>query len=69
MVYKRNAHTLTIIFSASGPGQLFFKIWAGPLTTDARYIDQGVDLSVGWYHLAATFDNASTPGQAFMALY
>jgi hypothetical protein len=70
LIYKRNAYALYIIFSDSGPDRIIFKIWAGPLTTDDRYIAREADLSADWHHLiAATFDNASTPGHAFMALY
>jgi hypothetical protein len=49
------------------PDQLIFRIWSDPANFVS--LNQSVDLSVGWHHVAAVFDNENTAGQDLMALY
>jgi len=67
LVLKPGAYGLYIIYNASMPDQLLFKIWLDP----SNYVDllPDVNLSVGWHHIAAVFDNENTTSQDLCALY
>jgi PKD repeat protein len=67
LVLKPGAYGLYIIYNASKPDRLIFRIWLDP----SNYVDlhYDVNLSVGWHHIAAVFDNENTTSQDLVALY
>jgi hypothetical protein len=67
LIWKQGAYSLFVIFSNTAPDRLIFKLWTGPATYAEIY--HSVDLSVGWHHVAAVFDNDYTANQDLMALY
>jgi PKD repeat protein len=67
LVWKPGAYGLYIIYDASAPDRLIFRIWVNSANYVYLYYD--VRLSVGWHHVAAVFDNENTASQDFIALY
>jgi PKD repeat protein len=67
LVWKPGAYGLYIIYDASAPDRLIFRIWLDP--TNYVYLNYDVNLSVGWHHVAAVFDNENTASQDWVALY
>ncbi len=67
LIWKPGAYGLYIVYNTGTPDQLFSKIWSNSSTyVDLRY---DVNLSAGWHHVAAVFDNQNTASQDLMALY
>jgi PKD repeat protein len=67
LVWKPGAYGLYIIYNASTPDQLFFRIWSDSANFVSLRYD--VNLSAGWHYVAAVFDNENTASQDFIALY
>jgi PKD repeat protein len=67
LVWKPGAYGLYVIYNASAPDQLIFRIWSDP--EHFVYLSYDVNLSVGWHHVAAVFDNENTASQDLAALY
>ena len=67
LIWKQGAYGLFVIFSNTAPDRVIFRLWTGPTTYAEIYYN--VDLSVGWHHVAAVFDNEYTASQDLMALY
>jgi hypothetical protein len=67
LTWKGNAHSLYIIFSDIDPDRLIFRIDTSPISW--IFISYDIDLSVGWHHVAAVFDNEYTASEDLMVLY
>ena len=67
LTWKQGAYGLYILFSTSVSDRLIFRIWTGSSSWNFIYTD--VNLSMGWHHAAAVFDNEYTASQDLMALY
>jgi hypothetical protein len=69
LMYKSQAYSLYIIYSDTTQDRFIFKICFSPSSFDCVYIFYEVDLSVGWHHVAAVYDNEFTASQDLLALY
>ena len=69
LFWKQGAYGLYILFSNTIEDRFIFRLYTGVLTTDYIYIYYNVNLSVGWHHVAAVFDNEYTPTSDLAALY
>jgi hypothetical protein len=69
LIYKASAYQLYIIFSDTTQDRFIFKICYSLSPFDCLYIFYEVDLTVGWHHVAAVYDNEFTGSQDLLALY
>ena len=69
LVWKQGAYGLYILYSNTIQDRLIFRVNVGPLTNDYVYIFYNVDLSAGWHHVAAVYDNEFSATQDRLALY
>jgi hypothetical protein len=67
MIWKQGAYGLDVVYSATVPDRLIFRIWTN--ATDYNFLFVDAAITVGWHHVAAVFDNENTGGQDLMALY
>jgi hypothetical protein len=67
LIWKQGAYGLYILFNTSLPDRFIYRIWTDPSSYVFLYAD--VDLSVGWHHVAAVFDNEYTASEDLLALY
>jgi PKD repeat protein len=67
LIWKPGAYGLYIIYDASLPDQLILRIWLD--SADDVELPYDVELSMGWHHVAAVFDNETTGGLDLTALY
>jgi Concanavalin A-like lectin/glucanases superfamily len=69
LMHKASAYSLYIIYSDTAQDRFIFKICFSPSSFDCLYIFYNVDLTVGWHHVAAVYDNEFTGSQDLLALY
>jgi len=69
LALKRGAYSLYILYSDTIQDRFIFSIYYGPLTSDYLYIFYNLDLTVGWHHVAAVYDNEFTGTDDLLALY
>ena len=69
LVVKQSAYGLYILYSDTIQDRFIFRINYGPLTSDYLYIFYEVDLTPGWHHVAAVYDNEFTASEDLLALY
>ncbi len=69
LFYKQNSYWLYVINYTDQPDRLIFRLWWNPYTLGYTYIYYEKDLTVGWHHVAVTFDNELTSDWDLMALY
>jgi hypothetical protein len=71
LIYKQSAYALFINFHTSRPDQMFFRLWslALPAPGYVTLYANPSDLSVGWHHAAAVFDNQPGGGNDAGAVY
>ena len=69
LVVKQSAYGLYILYSDTIQDRFIFRINFGPLTGDYVYIFYNVDLTPGWHHVAAVYDNEFTDSEDLLALY
>ncbi len=64
---KDGSYSLYINFNSDESDWVHFKLWTG----DGGHVilSHWTDLSLGWHHIAAVFDNEFTSSQDLMALY
>jgi hypothetical protein len=69
LMYKSHAYSLYIIYSDTTQDRFIFEICYGFGPFDCLYIFYEVDLTVGWHHVAAVYNNEFTASQDLLALY
>jgi hypothetical protein len=69
LVYKSHAYSLYTIYSDTTQDRFIFEICYGLGPFDCLYIFYEVDLTVGWHHIAAVYNNEFTASQDLLALY
>lgn len=71
LIYKQSAYALFINFHTSQADQMFFRLWslALPAPGYVTLYANPTDLSVGWHHAAAVFDNQPGGGNDAGAVY
>lgn len=67
LIRKDHSYSLYISFNSGSPDWLSFKLWTGFDTSVV--LSYASDLSVGWHHVAAVFDNEFTENEDLMAIY
>ncbi len=64
---KDHSYALYVSYNSGSPDWLSFKLWTGfDTSVILSYVS---DLSVGWHHVAAVFDNEYTESEDSMAIY
>lgn len=71
LIYKQSAYALFINFHTNQADQLFFRLWSPGLPTPGyiTLFPTASNLSVGWHHAAAVFDNQPGSGSDVGAIY
>jgi hypothetical protein len=69
LIWKQGAYGLYILYSDTIKDRFIFRVNVGPLTNDYVYIFYNVDLTIGWHHVAAVYDNEFTGAEDLLALY
>lgn len=67
LIYKQGSYALYILYNTTSPDRFIYRIWTSPI--DYVYLFANVDLTVGWHHVAAIFDNEYTSNEDLLALY
>lgn len=67
LVWKQGAYGLYVISSSTTQDRIIYRIYTDPV--NYVYLIHFVDLSVGWHHVAAVYDNEYTDSQDLLALY
>jgi len=69
LFWKQGAYGLYILYSNTIEDRFIFRLYTSALSTDYVFIYYNVNLSIGWHHVAAVFDNEYTPSTDLAALY
>jgi len=67
LVYKNYNYYLFVVFNTSTPDVVSFRVWLDQ--TNYVTLFHQTNLSVGWHHVAAVFDNEFTTTQDRLMLY
>ena len=57
LIFKNASYGLYLVLSSTAQDRIIFRLNFSPLSTDYYYTAYFVDLSAGWHHIAASYDN------------
>jgi hypothetical protein len=67
--YKQNAYALFINFNTASADAVFFRWWTGPLSGNFAQLSNTTNITAGWHHIAAVYDNEFTASNDRVGIY
>jgi len=72
LIWKQGSYGVYIVYNfslAGGADRIIFRIWTGVGASDYVFLYGDTNLSAGWHHVAAIWDNENTATWDYMGLY